>query len=358
PFIAMVAGCIRAVTGGLLTGGIVVTLLLTARAAGADADSPLEDYPGRRIDIGGHALHIDCRGHGGPVVVLESGIGGYSLEWRTVQGVLARETRVCAYDRAGYGWSDAAPGPRTARRAAAELHALLVAAGEPPPYLLAGHSYGGLVVREFAARWPRAVAGIALIDAAAPEQFTRLPAAALPRAYLAAVNAGGRVFSMPRAAAGFPAAERTLGLQLMMLPKARRAYQAEMGDFERSARRLLGQGEDTLGAPLVVISRARDEFDAAAGGAAAERVWGEMQAAMRRLSPHADHWIAAGAGHQVHADRPDLVALALRELGDTARLIARAESAFSAAPTFARLVLSVPPAALGARGWPGAATTP
>ncbi|MEQ8230440.1 MAG: alpha/beta fold hydrolase [Gammaproteobacteria bacterium] len=351
PLIAVTAGCVRAFTSCLLVGAFALAALVVARGVAADEASPLERYPGRLVDVGGHDLHIDCRGRGGPVIVLESGIGGFSLEWRAVQAALSPRTRVCAYDRAGYGWSEPANGPRTAAGAAAELHELLAAAGEAPPYLLAGHSYGGLIVREFAARWPHAVAGVALIDAAAPEQFARLPAAALPRAYLAALGGGGRVFSMPRAAAGFPAAQRTLGLQLMMLPKARLAYRAEMRDFEHSARRLMSQGAGAITAPLVVISRARDEFGPAAGGSDAEHVWGEMQTAMRQLSRHADHWLAAGAGHQVHADRPDLVALALRELGDAARMTARAADAFALAPTFARLVLSVPPPVLAAGGW-------
>ncbi len=327
----------------LLAGLCLLGALVAAAAAQANGSSVLARHPGRMVDIGTHALHLDCRGTGMPVVVLESGIGGFSLEWHAVRQALAGQARVCAYDRAGYGWSEPGPMPRTARRSAAELAMLLAAAGERPPYLLAGHSYGGLIVREFAARWPEKVAGIALLDAAAPEQFTRLPPGALPRAYLAALAGGGRVFSMPRPAAGFAPSMRTLGLQLMMLPKARHAYQAEMRDFERSARALVDAGKRTLRAPLVVISRARAEFDERAGGERAEQVWQEMQAGMRRLSARADHWIAAGAGHQVHADRPDLVAHALRELGAPDQPDVYTTDAVSAQPGYARLVLAAPP---------------
>jgi len=316
--------------------------LLAGAAAKAGEPSVLARYPGRLVDIGTHALHLDCRGTGTPVIVLESGIGGFSLEWHAVRHALAGRARVCTYDRAGYGWSDPGPLPRTARRSAGELEALLSAAGERPPYVLAGHSYGGLIVREFAARWPDRTAGIALIDAAAPQQFARLPAGALPRAYLAALAGGGRVFSMPRPAAGFAPSLRTLVMQLMMLPKARLAYRAEMRDFERSARALTGPGRRALEAPLVVISRARSEFDERTGGAHAEQVWREMQADMGRLSAHAEHWIAAGAGHQVHADRPDLVARALRELGATAHRAVHPAGTVTARPELARLVLAAP----------------
>ena len=95
-----------------LRAGLLSALLAASVLAQADEPSPLAAYAGRLIDIGGHALHLDCRGHGSPVVVLESGIGGFSLEWRTVQTALAKRMRVCAYDRAGYGKTGRAAGWR------------------------------------------------------------------------------------------------------------------------------------------------------------------------------------------------------------------------------------------------------
>ncbi|MGE0486000.1 MAG: alpha/beta fold hydrolase [Gammaproteobacteria bacterium] len=313
---AGIAGCRRRGGGLAVLAGLAIGLGLGVGAA-ADEPSPLEQYPGRRVMVGDHALHIDCGGQavpGRPVIVLESGIGGFSLEWHAVKAALAREHRVCAYDRAGYGWSDAARGPRSAARSAHELAILLAAAGEVAPYVLAGHSYGGYVVREFAARFPERVAGLVLIDAAAPEQFERLPAGALPRIWAAALVAGTRVHSVPRPAAGFPPAAATLGMQLMMLPKARAAYAAEVVGFAASARHLAALENEVLAVPLVVLSRGRTEFDAHAGGSAAELAWREMQAAMVTLSSRAAHWIATGAGHQVHAERPELVVHALDQV--------------------------------------------
>lgn len=330
---------------GLLSALAVASVMASAVALADDA-SPLDAYAGRLIDIGSHVLHLDCRGQGSPVIVLESGIGGFSLEWRTVQTALARHRRVCTYDRAGYGWSEPGPAPRTARKNAEELHALLAMAGERPPYILAGHSYGGLIVRLFAERYAAEVAGIALIDAAAPEQFERLPAAVLPQALLAALAGGGRVLSLPQHAAGFPPALATLGQQLMMLPKARAAYLEEMRWFEASARQLMHQRDGALSAPLVVLSRARAEFRGIDDSGHAEAVWRDMQARMSRLSSDTDHWIAAGAGHQIHADRPDLVLLALTEVARAgARVPAVPEDLFdvqwvAAAPTTPRLVYS------------------
>jgi len=108
----------------------------------ADADRAPE--AGRLVDIGGYRLKVNCIGTGSPTVVLESGLGDMSVEWTRVQPEIAKFTRVCSYDRAGYGGSDAGPLPRTSAQIARELHTLLRNAGEEPPYLLVGHSFGGI----------------------------------------------------------------------------------------------------------------------------------------------------------------------------------------------------------------------
>ncbi|WP_161569175.1 alpha/beta fold hydrolase [Candidatus Oscillochloris fontis] len=121
--------------------------------------------PGRMVDIGGRQLHLVCQGDtGGPTVVLETGYNSTSLAWIPLQQQLATEQRVCAYDRAGSGWSDPGPLPRTPEHIADDLHALLAAAGEPEPYILVAHSLGGRYVRMFALRYPEEVAGLVLID--------------------------------------------------------------------------------------------------------------------------------------------------------------------------------------------------
>ncbi|MBB5784486.1 alpha/beta fold hydrolase [Nonomuraea jabiensis] len=118
--------------------------------------------PGRLVEVGGHRLHLHCTGSGAPTVVLEAGLAESSASWDVIQRGLPG--RVCAYDRAGYAWSEDGPAPRTADRAAAELRALLAAAGEAGRYVLVGHSYGGTIVRLFAHHWPELTAGLVLID--------------------------------------------------------------------------------------------------------------------------------------------------------------------------------------------------
>jgi pimeloyl-ACP methyl ester carboxylesterase len=129
--------------------------------------------PGQRVDVGGHQLHLHCQGEGSPTVILEHGGGGSALGWFLVQPEIARNTRVCAYDRAGLGWSDPGPAPRSGRQIAAELHTLLHNANIPGPYVLAGWSYGGLFVRAYAEQFPEDVAGLVLLDATHPDVWTR-----------------------------------------------------------------------------------------------------------------------------------------------------------------------------------------
>ena len=126
------------------------------------------------MDVGDHRLHIDCVGQGSPTVILESGLGTMSADWANVQPAVAKTTRVCAYDRAGTGWSEPGPEPRDPRQIARELHTLLGNASIDGPYVV-GQSFGGLYVRMYAAQYPKEVEGMVLVDASHPDMWTRLP---------------------------------------------------------------------------------------------------------------------------------------------------------------------------------------
>ena len=124
--------------------------------------------PGQLIDVGGHRLHLNCTGSGSPTVILEPGLGEVSSAMGWIAPVVARDTRVCVYDRAGRGWSDPADGPQDAVQTITDLHTLLDHAHIPGPYVLAGHSFGGLYILTFAATYPDQVAGMVLLDSTAP----------------------------------------------------------------------------------------------------------------------------------------------------------------------------------------------
>jgi pimeloyl-ACP methyl ester carboxylesterase len=145
------------------------------QAIATQIDQRTYSPPGEMVDVDGHLMHINCLGEGSPTVILEAANFGMSAHWVRVQQQLAQTTRVCGYDRAGMGWSEPGPEPRDARQISSELHTLLKGAGTEGPYVLVGHSYGGLYTQMYAGRYPEEVAGVVLLDSSHPEQFTRSP---------------------------------------------------------------------------------------------------------------------------------------------------------------------------------------
>jgi pimeloyl-ACP methyl ester carboxylesterase len=158
----------------LLTGMALASIGGAVETVALAHDNSALTMPGQRYDIGGRHLHIDCTGTGSPTVVLNNGTSEMSQHWARIVPKVAATTRVCAYDRAGQGWSDNAS-PQDSDEIATDLHALLQAAGEHGPYLLAGHSLGGVYGMTYAAKYPNDIAGLVLLDSSTPDQFTALP---------------------------------------------------------------------------------------------------------------------------------------------------------------------------------------
>jgi pimeloyl-ACP methyl ester carboxylesterase len=158
---------------------VFALLVLMAIGGMAEAVMELGAHPapmtGQLVDVGDHRLRIDCTGVGSPTVVLESGLGESSFYWARISAAVATTTRVCVYDRAGRGWSESAPKPQDGLAIAADLHTLLSKSGNAGPYVLVGHSSGGVYTRIFAAKYPDEVVGMVLLDAQPPDPFTSLP---------------------------------------------------------------------------------------------------------------------------------------------------------------------------------------
>jgi pimeloyl-ACP methyl ester carboxylesterase len=148
------------------------------QTASAAADANAYPMPGQSIDVGGHRLHLNCTGSGSPTVLLQPGAGEMSSNMGWIAPAVARNTRVCVYDRAGRGWSEPADTPQDGTQIAIDLHTLLQRGHIPGPYVLAGHSFGGRYVLAFAAQYPDDVAGMVLVDATAPASA---PAAVNPQ---------------------------------------------------------------------------------------------------------------------------------------------------------------------------------
>jgi pimeloyl-ACP methyl ester carboxylesterase len=156
----------------VLTIASVGAVVANVGAAVAPQADPL---PGKSIAVGDHRLHLDCRGNGSPTLVLFNGLGEVSTSWARIVNHVAPTTRVCAYDRAGQGWSQDTKLPQDGITAAADLHALLAAAGEHGPFVLVGHSIGGTYAMSYAKHYPAQVAGMVLLDSSSPRQFEVIP---------------------------------------------------------------------------------------------------------------------------------------------------------------------------------------
>ncbi len=324
-------GCLRFMAYGI--GGLLFLLLVVVVVAvqieSRNAAEALAETapPGRLIDVDGRTLHLHCEGEGSPTVLLEAGLGGWSIGWREIQTQLAESTRVCTYDRAGYGWSDPDPEARTAARMAADLHTLLENAEESRPYVLVGASWGAYPVRLFVDRYPDEVAGLVLVDPAHEDDADILPEdvrtqqAALPNIYrvfataarlgvLRAIGPREMATQAPFIAADVPAATADLYYSAVAGARWWETSLAELSAQEQNAAQMRELA--ALGAlPLVVLG----------AGEPPEGMGEELLAARQTLlealaatSTQSRFVVAEGSDHDIAGERPALVVEAIAEL--------------------------------------------
>ncbi len=265
--------------------------------------------PGKLVNIGTHRLYLYCIGVGSPTVVFDAGLGGSSLEWFTVQQKLAARTRVCAYDRAGYGWSDTGPGPRTSLRNAMELRALLKHAGIDPPYVLAGHSFGGYNMQLFASLYAKSVAGLVLIDSSHAEQVERFEAE--PIGVSIAPRRGTAILmSPPVVPENLPAELFGPFAALMSSGKALRASMDELQHFRLSSHQVRSAPR-WPDVPVIVLTRGQRVWTGEGKGELMERLWMQLQDELATRNPHSLHIVARASGHHIHLDQPRVVVRAV-----------------------------------------------
>jgi pimeloyl-ACP methyl ester carboxylesterase len=274
--------------------------------------------PGRLVGVGGYKMHIYCTGQGSPAVILDSGLGDSFISWQNVQPQIARFVRVCSDDRAGMGYSEESPRPRTSIVFAEELHQLLHNAGIAPPYIFVGHSMAAYNIRLYASLFKSDVAGIVLVDGCHPDQLKRFPRA------LDAMNPGwirqGKFleFTTP---IGIP---RLLGY--CGNNPALRAAECTFNDArenaaERETFRESGALAKNAQFPgdlsLIVISHdpdLRDESLPVNVDRATNAAWEQMQEELSHLSVGGTRIVAKGSGHYIQNDRPDVVIQAVHEM--------------------------------------------
>jgi len=325
-------------------GALVVFL---ASGSGQEPAGPPLPPPGRLIDVGGWRLHLNCTGTARPsqpTVILEAGIGDFSVEWSLVQPGVAAFARVCSYDRAGDGWSQLGPHPRTFHQIVYELHTLLEKAGERPPYVLVGHSYGAWLVRLYASTYSADVAGMVLVEGGADDPLRMMPDGKVVRSSQLATNRPVPPVqtSNPLRESDIPAAALTqmkAGLQSASLHANESPRDKLPADAQRMRTWALGQVGHIAAAvnpfeneeltllradrsrtqfplgdkPLAVITRGLSE-ETGPDSKANEDEHRKDHAALATMSRQGKLIVATKSGHHVQLDEPELVVATIKQV--------------------------------------------
>jgi pimeloyl-ACP methyl ester carboxylesterase len=278
------------------------------------ADAKTYPPPGQLVDVGGYRLHINCTGTGSPTVVIEAGLGDWSTSWGGyVQPEVAKTTRVCVYDRAGMGWSEAGPLPRDAAQSAKELHTLLQNANIPGPYVMVGHSLGGLIARVFVHDYASEVAGVVLIESMNPRQFTQSQTEAQSQA-----NTQSQPFSLQAALARFGVVRLLVKVPGIApsLPANEEAYYplyVRPQSFQATTNESQGMPAAGVQAaavksfgdlPLIVLTARLNN----------NQGWQEWQTELLQLSTNSQHLFAENSGHNIQVEEPDAAIAAIMQM--------------------------------------------
>ena len=282
--------------------------------------------PGQMINVGEHQLHIHCVGEGEPTLIIDTGAADWSLSWQHLHPELAKQTRTCVYDRAGLGWSEAGPNPRTSEQLVTELHTLLNNANVQPPYIVLGHSLGGYNARVFQEKYPDEVAGIILVDSAHHGQWERLPSettqlvedqVGLLQPMVTLSKFGIVRFLLPESE-HLTAKRQEINHAHLARSQQLAASASELGNGMVSAKQAGATG-DLGDLPLVVITAGKSfeafrplvddfPFDEA------NVTWLELQSELATLSTNSVHLISEDADHNINFTDPEIILQGVAEM--------------------------------------------
>jgi len=291
-----------------------------AEAADAKAYPP----PGQLVDVGGYRLHINCTGTGSPTVVIEAGLGDWSTSWGFVQPEVAKTTRVCTYDRGGLGWSEAGPLPRDAAQFAKALHTLLQNANVPGPYLMVGHSLGGLGVRVFVHDYASEIAGVVLIESMNPKQLPQPSAEVQSQS-----NPQSRLYSLLTVLARFGVV-RLIARPIthMISPSTPPDEQAYYSRYVRP-QSMQASRDESRGMPAAGVEAAAVEsfgdlpLIILTGRLHKDPRWQEWQAELLQLSSNSQQLFAENSDHNIQVEEPDAAIAAILQMVQQVRQTAK-----------------------------------
>lgn len=339
PAAARVAGVVGrgllSVPGRVFRGAVTIAAVLfvlamigmTYETLAGGGDAEADPPAGRLIDVGGHRLHLHCVGEGSPTVVVDAGGGDFSLGWRHIQQRVADTTRICTYDRAGHGWSEPGPMPRSADRIVSELHTLLAKAGEEGPYVLIGHSLSAKYVRLYAGTYAEDVVGIVIADGRDESFDAYLGHEFMERAVgMTGTMNGIQSFLRETGVVRLFGAQlmsllQGVGLEAALGPDARtyallatsrpqlEAFASELAAWQDTNSLLASTSLGDL--PVIVLAHGKPLPDADQ-----ERAWQQSQAAQAALSTIGRVIVIDGAGHAIQFDAPEALVDAIGQVAE------------------------------------------
>ncbi|MDX1573009.1 MAG: alpha/beta hydrolase [Methylophaga sp.] len=284
-----------------------IFLLLSISSVSFASEFP--PAPGERYDIGGYQVHIYCVGKGSPTVIVDAGLGDDSTDWLPVQAGVSTKSRICVFDRPGYGWSDFGPQPRNSLRIAYELETLLERADIKPPYVMVGHSFGGYNIRVFTANNPEKVQGMVLVDASHEDQYERFQIN-LPQNY----NRRSNILVLPKGSGG----EAHMNKPKVLRERAFHAARAEISSLSQSAAQVQ-QLQKQPDIPLVIVSRGKPEWFGDLSQQTREKTWTDLQQELYLLSSKSQHVFANESGHDIPQYQPQIIIDAINNVIEQSR---------------------------------------